>query len=156
MKAASLPKPLRITLRGVWRTLSAFLAIPMAPSAAAKDSWPAKKQKHLVASFKSIAAKLPCPKPTWRCSATLPGMQKVWRPSPTAAAASEAFWQFFLRAIPAPRVYAQTAFSNAIGWMERTIFSASTPLERLKSRRSSKLEKPYFSRTGWIWPIRRS
>ena len=35
--------------------------------------------------------------------------------------------QPFLRAMAAPRVYAQTAFSNAMGWMERTMVSTSMP-----------------------------
>ena len=45
--AASLPRPFRMTRRGFLRALLAFLTMPMAPSAAAKDSWPARKQKHL-------------------------------------------------------------------------------------------------------------
>ena len=44
MYAASLPRPFRMTRSGLVRTLFAFSAIPMAPSAAAKDSWPARKE----------------------------------------------------------------------------------------------------------------
>ena len=45
--AASLPRPLRMTRRGFLRTLLALRAMPMAPSAAAKDSWPARKAEAL-------------------------------------------------------------------------------------------------------------
>ena len=54
--------------------------MPMAPSAAAKDSCPARKQKHFVSSRSSIAPRLPWPRPTLRLSATEPGMQKACRP----------------------------------------------------------------------------
>ena len=102
--AASLPRPLRITLRGFLRTLLAVLAMPIAPSAAAKDSCPARKQKQFVSSLRSIAPKLPWPRPTLRWSATEPGMQKAWRPMPMFSAASAAVLQPFLRAMAEPRV----------------------------------------------------
>ena len=38
----------------------------MAPSAAAKLSWPARKAKHLVFSLSSMAPRLPWPRPTAR------------------------------------------------------------------------------------------
>ena len=38
-------QPFRMTRRGFLRTLLAVFAMPIAPSAAAKDSWPARKQK---------------------------------------------------------------------------------------------------------------
>ena len=102
--AASFPRPFNITLNGSFLTLLAFSAILIAPSAAAKDSWPAKNAKHLVSSLKSIAPKLPCPKPTFLSSATEPGIQKACNPSPIAAAASAAFVQPFFIAIAAPKV----------------------------------------------------
>ena len=42
-----MPRPLRMTRRGVLRTLLALRAMPMAPSAAAKDSWPARNAEAL-------------------------------------------------------------------------------------------------------------
>ena len=71
--AASLPRPFRITRRGSLRTLLAVRAMPIAPSAAAKDSWPARKAKQWVSSCSSMAPRLPWPRPTLRCSATEPG-----------------------------------------------------------------------------------
>ena len=56
--AASLPRPLRMTRRGSLRALLAFLTMPMAPSAAAKDSWPARKAKHLVSSLQQHSAQV--------------------------------------------------------------------------------------------------
>ena len=56
--AASLPKPLRITRRGFFLALLAVLAIPIAPSAAAKDSCPARKQKQSVSSLKQHCAQV--------------------------------------------------------------------------------------------------
>ena len=47
------------------RALLAFRARPIAPSAAAKDSWPARKAKHSVSSESSIAPRLPWPRPTF-------------------------------------------------------------------------------------------
>lgn len=82
--AASFPRPFRITRSGR-SALLAFFAIPIAPSAAAKLSCPARNAKHFVSSFRSIAARLPCPIPTLRSSATLPGIQKDWRPSPVTS-----------------------------------------------------------------------
>lgn len=52
-------------------------AIPIAPSAAAKLSWPARNAKHFVFSFSSIAPRLPWPRPTLRWSATEPGIQNA-------------------------------------------------------------------------------
>ena len=75
--AASFPKPFNITLNGFVLTLLADFAIPIAPSAAAKDSCPAKNAKHFVSSDNSIDAKLPCPKPTFLVSATDPGTQNA-------------------------------------------------------------------------------
>ena len=115
MYAASFPRPLRITRKGSLRTLLAVLAMPIAPSAAAKDSWPARKQKHFVSSLKSIAPRLPCPSPTSRESATEPGMQNDCKPIPIFSAASAAFLEPFFIAIAAPAVYAQTALSKAMG-----------------------------------------
>ena len=80
--AASLPRPFRITRRGSLRALLALRARPMAPSAAANDSCPARNAKHFVSSRSSMLARLPCPMPTLRSSATDPGMQKACRPSP--------------------------------------------------------------------------
>ena len=56
--AASLPKPLRITRRGSLRTLLAVRAMPMAPSAAAKDSCPARNAKHWVSSRQQHLAQI--------------------------------------------------------------------------------------------------
>ena len=80
----------------------ADLAIPIAPSAAAKDSCPARNAKHLVSSRRSMAARLPWPMPTFLSSATDPSRQKAWSPSPMASAASAALRQPFLMAIAAP------------------------------------------------------
>ena len=102
--AASLPKPLRMTRKGFLRTLFAFIAMEIAPSAAAKLSCPARKQKQSVDSDKSISPKLPWPSPTFLFSATDPGMQNDCNPMPIAAAASAAFLQPFLMAIAAPTV----------------------------------------------------
>ena len=93
-----------MTRRFVLRTLFALRAILIAPSAAANDSWPARNAKHSVASSSSIAPRLPWPRPTLRFSATEPGMQNAWRPTPISAAASFAFAQPFLIAIAAPTV----------------------------------------------------
>ena len=93
----------------------AELAIPIAPSAAAKDSCPAKKAKHSVSSDNNIAPKFPCPSPTFLSSATLPGMQNDCRPSPIFSAASFAVFTFDLIARAAPTVYAQHALSKQIG-----------------------------------------
>ena len=82
----------------------AFLAIPIAPSAAAKDSWPAKKQKQSVSSLRSIAARLPWPKPTFLVSPTEPGTAKACKPKPIASAASAAVLIPFLIAIAQPKV----------------------------------------------------
>ena len=86
--AASFPRPLRMTLKGSFLALFAFFAIPMAPSAAAKDSWPARNAKHFVSSERSIAARFPWPRPTFLSSATEPGIQNAWRPSPRDLATS--------------------------------------------------------------------
>ena len=75
--AASFPNPFKITLNGVFLTLFAEFAIPIAPSAAAKLSCPAKNAKHFVSSDYSIEAKFPCPNPTFLSSATDPGIQKA-------------------------------------------------------------------------------
>ena len=82
----------------------AFSAIFIAPSAAAKDSCPAKNAKHLVSSSSNIEPKLPCPKPTFLLSATEPGIQNACKPSPIAVAASAALLHSFLIAIAAPKV----------------------------------------------------
>ena len=82
----------------------ADFAIPIAPSAAAKLSCPAKNAKHFVSSDKSIEAKFPCPNPTFLSSATEPGTQNDCNPSPIALAASAAFVQPFFIAIAAPTV----------------------------------------------------
>ena len=58
--------------------------------------------KHLVSSRNNIAAKLPCPIPTLRSSATEPGIQNACNPMPIASAASAAFLQPFFNAIAAP------------------------------------------------------
>ena len=136
--AASFPRPFKITRKGFWRTLLAFSAIPIAPSAAAKDSCPAKKAKHSVSSSRSIFPRLPCPRPTFLLSATEPGIQKAWSPSPIAAAASEAFFAPFLIAIAAPTVYAQQAFSKQIGWMPFTMPYTSSPASFVIFSASSK------------------
>ena len=102
--AASLPKPFKITLKGCLRTLLAFNAILIAPSAAANDSWPAKKAKHWVSSSRSLEPKLPWPKPTLRSSATDPGIQNDCKPIPIVLAASAALTSPFLIAIAAPTV----------------------------------------------------
>jgi len=93
-----------MTRRGCWRALLALRARPMAPSAAAKDSWPARKAKHLVSSLSSMEARLPWPMPTLRSSATEPGMQKHCMPSPSEVAISTAFFCPFLSAMAAPRM----------------------------------------------------
>ena len=93
----------------------AFLAIPIAPSAAANDSWPAKKQKHLVSSLNNIAPRFPCPSPTFLVSPTEPGTANACNPIPIVSAASAAFLIPFLMAIAQPKVYAHEALSNAIG-----------------------------------------
>ena len=72
--------------RGSLRARFAVRAMPIAPSAAAKDSWPARKAKHFVSSRRSIAPRLPWPRPTLRFSATEPGMQNACRPMPIASA----------------------------------------------------------------------
>ena len=113
--AASFPSPFRITLNGSFLTLFADFAIPIAPSAAAKLSCPAKNAKHFVSSDNSIDAKFPCPNPTFLSSATEPGIQNACNPSPIAFAASDALLHPFLIAIAAPNVYAQAAFSKHIG-----------------------------------------
>lgn len=100
----SLPRPFRITRRGSLRTLLAVRAMPIAPSAAAKDSWPARKAKQWVSSCSSMAPRLPWPRPTLRCSATEPGMVKASRPSPMAAAQSAALFRPRLTAMAVPRV----------------------------------------------------
>ena len=56
--AASLPRPFRMTRRGFLRTLLALRAMPMAPSAAAKDSWPARNAKHSVFSSQQHGAQI--------------------------------------------------------------------------------------------------
>ena len=99
-----LAEAVRMTRRGSLRARLALLAMPIAPSAAAKDSCPARKQKHFVSSGSSMAARLPCPRPTLRSSATEPGMQKVWRPSPRDFATATALDSPFLMAIAAPSV----------------------------------------------------
>ena len=86
--AASFPNPFNITLNGSFLTLFADFAIPIAPSAAAKLSCPAKKAKHFVSSDNNIDAKFPCPNPTFLSSATEPGIQNACKPSPIAFAAS--------------------------------------------------------------------
>ena len=86
--AASFPKPFKITRSGSLRALLALRAIPIAPSAAAKLSCPAKNAKHFVLSSNNIAAKLPCPRPTLRSSATDPGIQNACNPSPNDFATS--------------------------------------------------------------------
>ena len=125
MYAASLPRPFRITRRGCLRTLLAFSAILIAPSAAAKDSCPARKQKHSVSSESSILPRFPCPRPTLRFSATEPGMQKLCKPIPMLAAAVAADLSPVLSAsfsaIAAPTVYAHFAFSKQIGWVSCTM-----------------------------------
>ena len=120
----------------------AFSAIPIAPSAAAKDSCPAKNAKHFVSSSRSILPRLPCPKPTLRVSATEPGIQKDWSPSPIAAAASAARRQFFLIAIAAPTMYAQHAFSKQIGWMPLIWLYTSSPASFVIFSASSREEIP--------------
>ena len=82
----------------------ADFAIPIAPSAAAKLSCPAKNAKHFVSSDNNIEAKLPCPNPTFLSSATDPGIQNACNPSPIDFAASAAFLSPFLMAIAAPKV----------------------------------------------------
>ncbi len=93
-----------MTRSGFLRALLALLAMPMAPSAAAKDSWPARNAKHSVSSPSSMAPRLPWPRPTLRSSATEPGTQKACRPMPMAAAASDAVLQPFFTAMAQPRV----------------------------------------------------
>ena len=90
-----MPSPFRMTRSGSLRALLALRA---------KDSCPAKKQKHLVSSRSSIAPRLPCPKPTWRCSATEPGTQKACRPTPIISLASAALFTPFFSASAVPRV----------------------------------------------------
>ena len=135
-----------MTFRGSLRTLLAVRAMPIAPSAAAKLSWPARKAKHLVSSCSRRAPRLPWPRPTLRCSATEPGMQNACRPIPMAAAASEAVVTPFFSATATPRVYAQLALSKAMGCTPFTIPSTSMPLDRQRSLASSRLERPYSAR----------
>ena len=92
-----------MTRSGFLRALLALSAMPMAPSAAAKDSWPARNAKHSVSSPRSMAPRSPWPLPTLRSSATEPGTQKAWRPSPIMAAASEALLAPFLMAMAQPQ-----------------------------------------------------
>ena len=92
----------------------ALFAIPIAPSAAAKLSCPAKNAKHSVSSDKSIAPKFPCPNPTFLSSATDPGIQNDCNPSPKTFAISEAFFNPLFIATAAPTVYAQQALSKQI------------------------------------------
>ena len=51
-----------------------------------------------------MAARLPCPRPTLRSSATEPGMQKAWRPSPRVFATATAFVSPFFMANAEPTV----------------------------------------------------
>ena len=83
-------------------------SIPIAPSAAANDSCPAKKAKHLVSSLSNIAPKLPCPKPTFLSSATEPGIQNDCNPFPIHSAASAASLALFLIAKAAPTIATAT------------------------------------------------
>ena len=94
--------------------LLAIWAILMAPSAAAKLSWPARNAKHLVSGESRRAANLPCPIPTLRSSATDPGMQNDWSPSPMYSAASTASLAFSFNAMAVPTTYAHLAFSKHI------------------------------------------
>ena len=131
----------------------ADLAIPIAPSAAAKLSCPAKNAKHFVSSESNIDAKFPCPNPTFLSSATEPGIQNACNPSPIAFAASAALVHPFLIAIAAPNVYAQAAFSKHIGCTPFTISYGLNPLSVHIFNASSKSFIPYFSITGLIWSI---
>ena len=136
--AASFPSPLRITRSLFLRTLFAFAAILIAPSAAAKDSCPARKAKHCVSSLRRRAPRFPCPRPTFLSSATDPGRQNAWSPSPIAAAASEPVivpaFSPFLRAIAEPRTYAHFASSKQICCVDWQISYGSKPLALHKSR----------------------
>ena len=127
--------------------------MPIAPSAAAKDSWPARKQKHLVSSLKSIPPKFPWPCPTLLCSATEPGTQNACKPIPIASAAASALVMPFFSATAQPSVYAHTAFSKAMGCTPLTIFSTSMSLERHKSLASSRVSIPYSLRQALILGI---
>jgi len=145
-----------MTRRGVLRTLFAVRAMPMAPSAAAKDSWPARKAKQVVSSLSRRAPRLPWPRPTWRCSATEPGMVKASRPSPMAAAHSAASVRPRFTAMAVPRVYAQTALSKQMGCTPRTILSQSMPFARSISLQASRDSRPLAFRHASIFGMRRS
>ena len=81
-----MPRPFRMTRRGVLRTLFAVRAMPMAPSAAAKDSWPARKAKQ-VGLLAPAAWRPDCRGPDRPDAAQRRnrGWQKACRPSPMAA-----------------------------------------------------------------------
>ena len=145
-----------MTRSGLLRTLLALSAILIAPSAAAKDSCPARKQKHSVESESSIAPRLPWPRPTLRFSATDPGMQKDCSPMPMSAAASAAFTSPFLIAMAAPTVYAHFAFSKQIGWVSSTILYGSMPLAAQIALHSSMEPMPYSFNAARILASRRS
>ena len=139
-----------MTCRGSLRTLFAVRAMPMAPSAAAKDSCPAKKQKHLVSSLSNIAPRFPCPRPTFLFCATDPGMQNACKPIPMASAASDAVFTPLVSAIATPSVYAQLAFSNAMGCTPLTILSTLMPLSRHSFCAASRSARPYSLRQALI------
>ena len=146
--AASLPRPFRMTRRGSLRALLALRTMPMAPSAAAKDSWPARKAKHLVSSDSSMAPRLPWPRPTLRSSATEPAMQKACRPTPMAS------WRPRRRssrrdfmAMAAPTVYAQTGVFKADGLDALDdLIRGRSPWPCSISRHSSTEPMPYCRR----------
>ena len=154
--AASLPRPLRMIRRGFLRTLFAISAILIAPSAAAKDSCPARNAKHSVSSRSRRTAKLPCPIPTLRSSATEPGMQNACKPIPIASAASAAFLQPFLIAIAEPTTYAHFAFSKQIRWVSSQVIYGSKPYFSQISLASSMDLIPLAFRAARICFSRRS
>ena len=100
-----MPRPFRMTRSGVLRTLLALRAMPMAPSAAAKDSWPARKAKHLVSSSQQHRAQVAVAETNLALvsdgAGDAEGLQAHRR---CASAASAAVFTPFFRAMAAPSV----------------------------------------------------
>ena len=99
---------------------------------------------------------MPCPKPTFLSSATEPEIQKACKPIPIFSAASAAVFEPFLTAIAAPQVYAQQAFSKAIGWISFTILYGLKPFSSHILRASSQLDMPYSFKAALTLSIRLS
>ena len=99
----------------------------------------------------SMAPRLPWPRPTWRCSATEPGMQKACRPSPMASAASAAVFTPFFKAMAAPSVVSPLRrFQTQMGCTPLTILSSVNALGVVAELSSflQKSLKPYFVQNG--------